>query len=329
MIKDNDTASASRSLGRPLAAHSEMSSAPAGFCPACRHSRTGGARKDALESEPVDERTRMAREAQVHGAGVPVEPVLKEPADRAQAEAELLGGIGFAPIAVGVVDQGDRELHRAGRLLERARCPQRELAVTTAARVVHHKGKHVIIHRGRVQPERIGLADLPAKDDRDHRPGWGWFAGLCGIESRGSLYGTAGREQDESGDQQRRGQAAHEQPPASGTAVRGPAARSLSGAADSRSAFAALAAHAPEFRAAAVVAASAPKRTRDHRLDAAVPVGDGETVAAEAIAIPGVGVALLAVLVPVVVLQSRRRLRIFRSFTLPSAPGRSDCFVPP
>ena len=38
----------------------------------------------------------------------------------------------------------------------------------------------------------------------------------------------------------------------------------------------------------------------DSRLDAATPVGDGEPVSAEAIAIAGVGVAPLAVLVPLI-----------------------------
>ena len=38
----------------------------------------------------------------------------------------------------------------------------------------------------------------------------------------------------------------------------------------------------------------------DSRLDAATPVGDGEPVSAAAIAIAGVGVALLAVLVPLI-----------------------------
>ena len=82
----------------------------------------------------------------------------------------MLGGIGFARIAVGVVDQGDRKLYRAGRLLERAGSCQGELVVAAATRVGHHDGEYIVIHRGRVQRERIRRAVLPAKDYRDHRP---------------------------------------------------------------------------------------------------------------------------------------------------------------
>lgn len=126
----------------------------------------------------------MAGEAQVHGAGFLGEGVLVEASDRAQVEAKLLGGIGFAPIAIGVVDQGDRELHRAGRLLERARCCEREFVIAAAARVVHHKGEHVIVDRGRVQSERIGPAKLLAKDYRDQRRRWELVTRSCGFGCR-------------------------------------------------------------------------------------------------------------------------------------------------
>lgn len=60
----------------------------------------------AAESERVDKRLRVASEAQVHDAGVIVESTLMEPPGRVPVEAELLGGISSARIALGVVDQG-------------------------------------------------------------------------------------------------------------------------------------------------------------------------------------------------------------------------------
>lgn len=122
--------------------------------------------KAAAESDPVNERLRVAVEAQVRGAGVLIESSLMEPADRAEVETESLGGISFARIALGVVDQGNRKLHRAGGHLERAECRQRELVVAaTKAWYQHGVDFERAQNGGKHWSARV---HLPRKAKKDH-----------------------------------------------------------------------------------------------------------------------------------------------------------------